>query len=204
MILHHKMRLFVAIDINNIDVEKFQKYFLNKLKIDSRIVKPIKKDNLHITLKFLGEKTDLETKDIITGLTDIHFNSFKILFDKIGVFPHMRSPRIIWLGLDDQSNKKLNDVYFQINDILKKYDKGDNSKSERKSSSGNQKFFPHLTIFRVYNNRMIPDFLSSLSDRLISEEEVVNTISLKKSTITSNGSVYSDLFYINATKRNGY
>jgi 2'-5' RNA ligase len=198
------MRLFVAIDINNIDVEKFQKYFLNKFKIDSRIVKPIKKDNLHITLKFLGEKTDLETKDIITDLTKIHFDSFKILFDKIGVFPHMRSPRIIWLGLDDQSNKKLNDVYFQINDILKKYDKGDNSKSERKSSSGNQKFFPHLTIFRVYNNRMIPNFLSSLSDRLISEEEEVNTISLKKSTITSNGSVYSDLFYINATKRNAY
>lgn len=198
------MRLFVAIDINNIDVEKFQKYFLNKFKIDSRIVKPIKKDNLHITLKFLGEKTDLETKDIITDLTGIHFDPFKILFDKIGVFPNMRSPRIIWLGLDDQSNKKLNDVYFQINDILKKYDKGDNSKSERKSSSGNQKFFPHLTIFRVYNNRMIPGFLSSLSDRLISEEEEVNTISLKKSTITSNGSVYSNLFYIKATKRNAY
>jgi 2'-5' RNA ligase len=197
------MRLFVAIDINNVDVDKFQKYFLNKFKIDSLKVKPIKKENLHITLKFLGEKTDLETKNIIADLTRIQFDSFKILFDKMGVFPNVRSPRIIWLGLDDQSNKKLNDVYFQINDILKKYDKKD-GKSERESSSGNQNFFPHLTIFRIYNNRMIPDFLPSLSGRLISEEEEVHTISLKKSTITSNGSVYSDLFYINATKRNAY
>jgi 2'-5' RNA ligase len=155
-------------------------------------------------MKFLGEKTDVETKDIISELTRISFDSFKILFDKMGVFPHMRSPRIIWLGLDDHSNKKLNDLYFQINDVLKKYDNGNNN-TEGKNPSGNQKFFPHLTIFRIHNNYKIPNFLSSPPDRLIlEEEEEVNTISLKKSTITSSGSVYSDLLCINATKRNEY
>jgi 2'-5' RNA ligase len=199
------MRLFVAIDINKVGVEKLQNYLSNKFKFNPRNVKPIKRENLHITIKFLGEKTDIETKDIMADLTRIRFDSFKILFDKMGVFPHMRSPRIIWLGLDNQSNKKLNDIYFQINDVLKKYDDGNNN-SERKNSSGKQKFFPHLTIFRIHNNHMIPDFLSSPSDRLISEEEEeeVNTISLKKSTLASNGSVYSDLLYINATKRNAY
>ena len=196
------MRIFVAIDINKVGVEKIQNYLSNKYKFNSRNVKPIKKENLHITIKFLGEKTDLETKDIISDLKRIRFDSFKILFDKMGVFPHRRSPRIIWLGLDDQSNKKLNDVHSQINDVLKEYDNGNNI-SEPRDSSGNQKFFPHLTIFRIHNNYMIPNFLSSPSDRLISgEEEEVNTISLKKSTITSNGSVYSDLLYINANKRN--
>ncbi len=198
------MRIFVAIDINKVGVEKIQNYLSNKYKFNSRNVKPIKKENLHITIKFLGEKTDLETKDIISDLKRIRFDSFKILFDKMGVFPHRRSPRIIWLGLDDQSNKKLNDVHSQINDVLKEYDNGNNI-SEPRDSSGNQKFFPHLTIFRIHNNHMIPNFLSSPSDRLISgEEEEVNTISLKKSTITSNGSVYSDLLYINANKRNAY
>ena len=197
------MRLFVAIDINKVGVEKLQNYLSNKFKFNPRNVKPIKRENLHITIKFLGEKTDIETKDIMDDLTRIHFDSFKMLFDKMGVFPHMRSPRIIWLGLDDQSNKKLNDIYFQINNVLKKYDNGDNN-SERKNSYGNQKFFPHLTIFRIHNNHVIPNFLSSLSDRLILEEEEVNTISLKKSTLSPNGSVYSDLLYINATKRNAY
>ena len=197
------MRLFVAIDVNKVDVEKLQNYLSNKFKFSSRNVKPIKKENLHMTIKFLGEKTDVETKDILFDLTRIRFDSFKILFDKMGVFPHMRSPRIIWLGLNDQSNKKLNDVYLQINDVLKKYDSGNNN-GESRNSSGNQKFFPHLTIFRIHNNYKIHNFLSSPSNRLISEEEEVNTISLKRSTITSNGSVYSDLLCINATKRNEY
>jgi 2'-5' RNA ligase len=197
------MRLFVAIDIHSIDVEKLQNYLLNKFNFDSRNVKPIKKDNLHITIKFLGEKTERDAKDIVSDLTKIQFDSFKILFNKMGVFPHMRSPRIIWIGLDDQSNKKLNDAYRQINDILEKYDKG-NNQGEHNDSSANQKFYPHLTIFRIRNSYKIPNFLSSVSDRLISEEEEVDTISLKKSTITSNGPVYSDLFYINATKRNAY
>lgn len=192
------MRLFVAIDINNIHiVEQLQDYLVKKFDFNSLYVKPIKKNNLHITIKFLGEKTDLETKDIISDLTKIHFTSFNMVFNNIGVFPHMKSPRIIWLGLTDESSKKLNDIYFQINGILKKYD------NEKKSAhnSDNQKFFPHLTIFRIRNNYMIPNFISSFSGKIILEEEV-NTIILKKSVLTSNGSIYSNLFNICANKRN--
>ena len=123
-----------------------------------------------------------------------------MIFNNVGIFPNMKFPRIIWLGLDDESHKKLNDIYFQINDVLKKYDSIKN-KSNILSSSITQKFFPHLTIFRIHNNHTIPNFLSSFSDRVISEDEV-NTISLKKSTLTSNGSIYSDLFNIYANKRN--
>ncbi len=112
----------------------------------------------------------------------------------------MKSPRIIWLGLDDDSSKILTDIYFQINDVLKKYDNNKKNKSALLDSDI-QKFFPHLTIFRIHNNYMIPNFLSSFSDKIISEEEV-NIISLKKSTLTSNGSIYSDLFNIYAYKRN--
>jgi 2'-5' RNA ligase len=196
------MRLFVAIDTNSIDVQKLQNYLFDKFNFNSHNVKPIKKDNMHITIKFLGEKTEPETKDIISDLAKIQFCSFKILFNKLGVFPHMRSPRIIWLGLDDQSNKKLNDIYLQINSVLEKYDPG-NKVSRNNRSPAKEKFFPHLTIFRIHNNYTIPNIISSLPEGLISEEEVeVNTISLKKSNITSNGPVYSDLYYIHASKRN--
>jgi 2'-5' RNA ligase len=193
------MRLFVALDINNIEVEKFQNYLSKKFNFNPHYIKSIKKNNLHITIKFLGEKTDLETKDIIFDLTKVHFTSFKMVFNKVGVFPNILSPRIIWLGLDDQSNKKLNDIHFQIDNILKKLINEKNKSIRRYSDI--QKFTPHLTIFRIHQNYKIPDFLSSIPDRIISEEEV-NTISLKKSTITSNGSIYSDLFNICAYNRN--
>ncbi len=193
------MRLFVAIDINNITIEQFQNYLIKKFNFNSLYVKPIKKDNLHITIKFLGEKTDLETKDIVSDLTKIHFTSFNMVFNNIGIFPHMKSPRIIWLGLTDESSKKLNDIYFQINGVLKKYDYEKNKSTL--SDSDIQKFLPHLTIFRIRNNYLIPNFISSFSDRIILEKEV-NIISLKKSVLTSSGSIYSNLFNIYANKRN--
>ncbi len=193
------MRLFVAIDINNIAIEQFQNYLIKKFNFNSLYVKPIKKDNLHITIKFLGEKTDLETKDIVSDLTKIHFTSFNMVFNNIGIFPHMKSPRIIWLGLTDESSKKLNDIYFQINGVLKKYDYEKNKSTLLDSDT--QKFLPHLTIFRIRNNYLIPNFISSFSDRIILEKEV-NTISLKKSVLTSSGSIYSNLFNIYANKRN--
>ena len=193
------MRLFVAIDINNIAIEQFQNYLIKKFNFNSLYVKPIKKDNLHITIKFLGEKTDLETKDIVSDLTKIHFTSFNMVFNNIGIFPHVKSPRIIWLGLTDESSKKLNDIYFQINGVLKKYDYEKNKSTLLDSDT--QKFLPHLTIFRIRNNYLIPNFISSFSDRIILEKEV-NTISLKKSVLTSSGSIYSNLFNIYANKRN--
>jgi RNA 2',3'-cyclic 3'-phosphodiesterase len=194
------MRLFVAIDINNITIEQFQNYLIKKFNFNSLFVKPIKKDNLHITIKFLGEKTDLETKDIVSDLAKIHFTSFNMVFNNIGIFPHMKSPRIIWLGLTDKSSKKLNDIYFQINGVLKKYDYEKNKSTLLDSDT--QKFLPHLTIFRIRNNYLIPNFISSFSDGIILEGEEVNTISLKKSVLTSRGSIYSNLFNIYANKRN--
>ena len=193
------MRLFVAIDINDIKIEKLQHSLVKKFNFNSQYVKPIKKNNLHLTLKFLGEKTDLEAKDIITDLSKINFTSFNIVFNNIGIFPHLRSPRIIWIGLDDESKRKLNDVYLQLNNILQKYDNTQNKDTLLDADS--QKFVPHLTIFRIYKNHRIPNIISSFDNMIISENEV-NTISLKKSILTPNGSIYSDLFNIYANKRN--
>jgi len=193
------MRLFVAIDINNNGIEKFQNYLCKKFGFNARYVKPTKKDNLHITINFIGEKNDLETKDIILNLTKMHFTSFKIVFTHIGIFPDMRSPKIIWLGLDDQSTEKLSGVYFQIYRILKEYADKKNNDDGAIKDSDIKKFVPHLTVFRIRNNHIVPD-LSSFSRRVISEYEV-NKISLKKSTITSNGPIYSDLFNIYADKK---
>jgi 2'-5' RNA ligase len=111
----------------------------------------------------------------------------------------MHSPKIIWLGLDDQSTDKLSDIYFQIDCILKKYaDKKNNGAIKDYDA---KKFVPHLTVFRIRNNHRIPNLLSSSFPSGVISEEEVNKISLKKSTITSNGPIYSDLYNIYADKK---
>src|SRR5690348_7723728 len=116
------MRLFIAIHTHDTNIENFQNLLIKKFNFNPQFIRPININNLHLTIKFLGEKTDIEVKDIIFDLKKINFASFKMIFNNVGVFPHIKSPRIIWLGLDDESNRKLNDLYIQINAVLKKYD----------------------------------------------------------------------------------
>ncbi|MGN6560466.1 MAG: RNA 2',3'-cyclic phosphodiesterase [Candidatus Nitrosocosmicus sp.] len=193
------MRLFIAIDTNDTNIENFQNLLIKKFDFNPQLIRAINRNNLHLTIKFLGEKTDIEVKDIIFDLKKINFTSFRMIFNNVGVFPHIKSPRIIWLGLDDESNRKLNDLYIQINDVLKKYDVGKDGNTLSKSNL--QKFFPHLTIFRIYKYTKIPNFFPLFSKRVISEGEV-DIIRLKKSTLTPNGSIYSDLFSIHANNKN--
>ncbi len=190
------MRLFIAIDVKNNEVEKLQNQLINKFGLDCRYFKPIKKDNLHITLQFIGEKTEVIAKNITYDLALIRFNSFNLIFDHLGVFPNKYFPRIVWLGLNHESSKKLSDLYSQINNKLKKYDNGNNGSSNRGNS---KRFFPHLTIFRVHNNNTNFDFSNYFFDKIVVK---VDMILLKKSELTSNGSIYSDLFKINACKEN--
>ncbi len=190
------MRLFIAIDIKNSEVEKLQNQLINKFGLDCRYFRPIKRDNLHITIKFLGEKTEVIAKNITYDLALIQFNSFNLLFDQLDIFPNNYSPRIVWLGLNNESSKKLSDLYSQINNKLKKYDNGNNKNPNMDDS---KRFIPHLTLFRVHNNKAIFDFVNSFFDKIIVK---VDTIILKKSELTSNGSIYSDLFKIYACKEN--
>jgi 2'-5' RNA ligase len=192
------MRTFVAIDVHDKNIEKFQDFLIKKFNFNLQFIKPIKGNNLHLTIKFLGEKTDDELNDIIYDLKKITFDSFRIVFNNVGVFPHIKSPRIIWLGLDDESNRKLSDLYLQINNVLKKYEEIRNK--DTISKSGVQKFSPHLTLFRINKYNKIPNFPPHLSERIISER-TVDTIILKKSTLTPNGSIYSDLFSIYANHK---
>ena len=192
------MRTFVAIDVHDKNIEKFQDFLIKKFNFNLRFIKPIKGNNLHLTIKFLGEKTDDELNDIIYDLKKITFDSFRIIFNNVGVFPHIKSPRIIWLGLDDESNRKLSDLYLQIDNVLKKYEGIRNE--DTISKSGVQKFSPHLTLFRINKYDKIPNFPPQLSEEIISER-TVDTIILKKSTLTPTGSIYSDLFSIYANHK---
>jgi 2'-5' RNA ligase len=59
-------------------------------------------DNLHLTLKFLGdteEKTIIDTGTKLTEVTQ-SLSAFSIAIRNVGIFRNLRDPRIIWLGID--------------------------------------------------------------------------------------------------------
>jgi len=122
------MRIFSALDLPLEVKEEIFKKVSKNFRIKG--VKLVEKENLHITLKFYGEKSEEEVLEIIDRYESSLAQglSFEASITKIGAFPNQNNPRVVWLGFD-------NDKPFQtILNNINEYEKG---------------FVPHLTIARV-------------------------------------------------------
>lgn len=58
-------------------------------------------DKMHLTLRFLGETTKAQAQIIATGLREAANDHapFALTIDRIGAFPNLRQPRVVWLGV---------------------------------------------------------------------------------------------------------
>ncbi|MCP3682514.1 MAG: RNA 2',3'-cyclic phosphodiesterase [bacterium] len=161
------MRTFIAIDLPQ-DVKDELKKAQETLS-DVRLVK-----NFHLTLKFLGEITPEKVECVKNVLTKIEFKSFKVSLSNIGVFPNMKKPRVIWVGLKPEN--ELIQLQKQIDEALK-------DEFEKDS------FSPHLTLARVKFNK--GEF--SLNAKITEIPFEISEFKLKKSTLTREGPIYEDL-----------
>ena len=180
------MRTFVAIEISNENVinsiEKFQK----EVHCD---VKPVQLRNLHFTLQFLGEISGETLQKIIKALHTIEFSNFNVNLKGIGVFPKLKFPRIIWVGTDENGGNLLIQLSKKIQKSL-----------EPLGFFSDKAFKPHITVFRI--KKKVSDITKELEDYKTMDFGIqeITSIKLKKSELTPNGPIYSDLEEINAIK----
>lgn len=92
----------------------------------------------HLTLKFLGETEDARIPAIVRALDAIRHPPFTVRAGGAGAFPNPRSPRVLWLGLE-QGAAHCTDLARAVNDALGALD----IPREKK------RFRPHLTLGRV-------------------------------------------------------
>ena len=77
----------------------------------ARVVRWVSAEAMHLTLKFLGDTAERDVPKIVTALEGLHVNSFTLTTSRLGGFPNLKQPRVIWLGFDSESVahlKKLN------------------------------------------------------------------------------------------------
>lgn len=93
-----KLRLFLAIDIDNDGLDKI-KQLQEYLKVYTKAVRWTTRETWHITLKFLGEVNQNTLNSIIPVCKNIsnNFNPFEITLNSVGVFPDKRRPRILFI-----------------------------------------------------------------------------------------------------------
>jgi len=93
------MRIFIALDIDP-DIREQISLFMDGLRgfaPDARWVRP---ESLHITLKFIGEKSDSEVENIKQALSEVHSTSFDLTVKGHGFFPTPKSARVFWVGIE--------------------------------------------------------------------------------------------------------
>jgi len=178
------MRVFVAIEISKEEILKKIQTFQKNIGIDA---KPTKIDQIHFTLEFLGEIDQVKYDQVKDVMEKISFSSFDISLKGVGVFPNLKNPRVIWIGIDKNGAEKL---IFIANEV--------GIKLTTLGFEKEKKFKPHLTVFRV--KKKIND-ISTIMKEYETVEFGVQTISkikVKRSVLSPKGPEYSDLLEVNA------
>ena len=178
------MRTFVAIEISNEKVIDEISKFQSRININA---KPVEPKNLHFTLQFLGDISEEDSENILNALRTIEFSSFKIHFRGIGVFPKLKFPRVIWVGTDDVGGNLLVDLANKVQKVLHPL-----------GFSSDKPFKAHITVFRIKNK--IPNIKEELDrfDSIDFGSQEISTIKFKKSFLTPEGPIYSDLGEVRA------
>ena len=177
------MRVFVSIDISNNEIINSIKNFQDSIKVDAKV---IESKNFHFTLQFLGEISERNIQLIIQELKKIEFSKFKICLKGIGVFPNIKSPKIIWVGTDENSSTKMIDLSKKIQKSLRTL-----------GFTTDKSFKPHITVFRI--KKKIGDIRKEMEthENINFGIQKVSSFKLKKSELTPNGPIYSDLMEFN-------
>ena len=93
------MRAFIAIDLPeplHAALAEAQQVFRSACR-DARWTRP---EGIHLTLKFLGEISDAQTKQVVEALAQIGpFEPFSVEVKGFGFFPQAQRPRVFWAGV---------------------------------------------------------------------------------------------------------
>jgi len=185
------MRTFIAIDLNEENVEKIAG-LQSELKKSDADVKWVEPENIHLTLKFLGEISEEQAGQVKNILDKIasDFRPFEVSLTEIGAFPKLDYPRVIWVGIE-KGKKETEEIAKNIEDELEKL----GFPKEKRP------FAAHLTIGRVRtpkNKERLKTVIQTWNlEHRTSNSQIVSSVVLYQSKLTPKGPIYTPLHSAN-------
>lgn len=185
-----EIRTFVAIELSaEIQGELRRVQEILKEKIATPQIRWVDPENIHLTLKFLGNVPADRTQEIAAALKEAcaGLSPFVIGVSGLGCFPSTTNPQVVWVGVQEETGR-LKRLQEEVEERLA----GLGFKPERRP------FRPHLTLGRVKKQahvgarRIIGGIVSATSVGDLGQMEV-GEISLMKSTLLPSGARYSRL-----------
>jgi 2'-5' RNA ligase len=187
------IRAFIALDIPK-EIQDCLATISNQLKeqIGRVPIRWVAPQNVHLTLKFLGEVSlnniEVLKESIKTEATG--FQSMVFSVGGVGAYPKVRNPRVIWVGVEAPAEM----IALQ---------RGIDAQTTRIGYLPDRRpFSPHLTLGRVSRNaktqeiRKVGDVLSGSKIGFLGVGRV-NAVHLYRSDLKPDGPVYTKLFTAN-------
>jgi len=152
-----RLRTFIAVEMSPRVITRAGD-LIDKLRVAAAEINWVRQQQMHLTLKFLGDVPDSETPDICRVVADVaaEFEPFEITLRGAGAFPNIKEPKTLWIGIEDGADE-LKRLQAAIESALK------TKLGYAKEQRG---FHPHLTIGRV--KRELPGARGELA-RLLEE-----------------------------------
>lgn len=182
------IRCFIAVPLDK-DIKKEIASSTENLKKTGSDVRWVSVENLHITLKFLGD-TDEQILPLLKEKLSIIASSsrpFSLTLQGTGVFPDQRRPRVVWIDIKD--HEELMRLQEEIEEVA----------TSLGFSREDRPFSPHLTIGRVRSPRNIAALLAALEK--LKEKDFgnidVRSVCLMKSELRSAGAQYETIMELN-------
>jgi len=185
------IRTFVAVEMPETVREQFRDVEARLKQADAH-VKWVEPYNIHITLKFLGDTTENQLEKLYRGVEEgaAGRKAFTMGLAGLGVFPNMKRPRVVWIGVKEGSDP-LTDLHGGLEEAI----------ARQGFLRENRTFSSHLTIGRVKSPRGIETLIEAIkATPFRSESFEINEVVVMKSTLTPDGPIYTPLRTIGLEK----
>jgi len=180
------VRTFIAVCIPSAlrrDLEEFT----NRLRRSRADVKWVRLENMHLTLKFLGNVAADRLQPVFRAVERAVSGrrSFDIQFGGCGTFPGGGHPRVLWVGLR-QGAESLRDLAAAVDESLA----AEGFERERRP------FSAHLTLGRVRSQQGIKACVEAMQTGIELEPFRVKEVTIFRSDLHPSGPKYTPLHSI--------
>ena len=181
----NKIRTFIAIEIPphiKKEISEIQRHLMVR---DTRISWP-KPDNIHITLKFLGDVDASAIAPIARVVEEAveQIPPFNVKIGGVGTFPSGSKPRVLWIGAKSEDSL-----------LVKCAESIDSNLGELGYEKETRAFRAHLTLGRVKSQFKIDEVLERLNESRDFEcdDFRASEITVVQSTLHASGAIYTPL-----------
>ena len=179
------MRTFIGIELPEKIIYTIRKV-QEEIKSYGLKIRWVRPENIHLTLKFLGDIKEADTKNVSRAISEsvTGYAPISLMVKGIGVFPGIIRPRVIWLGVANQI-----DVLTTFQKTLDEKLKAIGFPREKRPFKG------HLTLGRIKSKidpKTLHDVLKKFT-QFESDHFFADRIILYKSDLKPGGAVYTKL-----------